>query len=259
MQYSPNEAVAVAKAQGLSCGDLCALPSLPMASYDTSKQAMLNAIQETVQQGIQYLQDKNIHHTARFFYDSFEVVAQCELAATTDSSGGLTSLSKAKPCVTLTQCDVAAFIPRQEVYLVDIDVLGTIREVFDDEGKCDVEITAVGLDEFDRICPISEVLTWNSLQGITRQWEALPTPATTSMLTEWLGTATGVAIYKGTFSPHDYASDTNAIQNSDLVHLLYDTAAFFFRRYPRPRQSTCHAFSSSPVPRGVARQQTCWD
>ena len=112
--------------------------------------------------------------------------------------------------------------------MVDIDVLGTIREVFDDEGTCDVEITAVGLDEFDRICPISEVLTWNSLQDITRQWEALPTHAKTSILTEWLGTTAGVAIYKGTFSPHDYASDTNAIQNSDLVHLLYDAAAFFF-------------------------------
>ena len=196
---------------------------------------MLNAIQEKVRRGIKYLLDKNIHHTAKFFDDSYEVAAQCKLAAAKDSSGGLTSLSKAKPCVTLTQCDVAAFIPRQEVYLVDIDVLGTIREVYDDDGICDVEITAVGLDEFDRTCAISEVLTWNSLQCLARQWEALPTPVKTSMLTEWLGTTTGVAIYKGTFSPHDYASDTNTIQNSDLVHLLYDAAAFFGGIHGRAR------------------------
>ena len=92
--------VVAAIAQGLSSPFVRrTLPSLPMTSAHATKQSMLNVIQDSVRRGIPYLHGKNIHHTAMVFNDSFETVAQGELADTIVSRGGAASLSKPNPCV----------------------------------------------------------------------------------------------------------------------------------------------------------------
>ena len=188
---------------------------------------MLTAIQERVQLGIQYLQDKNCHYSSHFVLEKLEEVAKCKVADTKSPGNVLALLEKRKPCLILSHCDVSTFVPKQEVYLIDIHALGAIKEVFDDQNMCIVEITAVGLDDKDERIPLTDILHWNQLRTVKRHWDQVSSFDKKAILTGCLGADTAVAVYKGTFLPHDYASDTNSILNPDLVNMLCDDKAFY--------------------------------
>ena len=203
-----------------------------------STDEMLQAIQKQVELRTKYLKDKNIDFTTQFFLDKFEPVAQCKIADITDPENAIASLEKTKPCLIMTHCDVTTFVPKQEVYLVHIHVLGTVKEVLDDEDTCKIEIIAVGLDDNDERTPPTDILDWKMLADIKKQWDQMPSVAKKNILTECLGVDTAVAVYKGTFEPRDYASDTRAIKNRDLLHVLHDAPGFYSKLCGDPRKST---------------------
>ncbi len=75
-----------------------------------------------------------------------------------DSVKVMNLLNQSKPCLILVQCDVTTLIPKREVYLVDLHMLGTINQVHDDAHMCEVEITAVDLDYNESCRPLGEVM-----------------------------------------------------------------------------------------------------
>ena len=106
---------------------------------------MLAAIQAEVHDGLNYLQGKNVHFTAVFFERSFEHATTCNVATTVDSPEVIDLLEYRRPCLMLIECDVQGFAPRQELYLPELQLLGTRTEIDEDEDSCKLEISAVGL------------------------------------------------------------------------------------------------------------------
>ena len=218
-----------------------------MATVSASPGNMLSMIEEKVQLGIQYLQEKNVHFNGQFFLDKFEAVEKATIADTRFSAEVPEALNLRKPCLVVAHCDVSTFVPKQEVYLVDIHALATVKKVHDDDHMCLVEVTAIGLDDTGHRCPLSDVLHWKRLVELRREWDQMKPFSKKSILTECLGVSTAVAVYKGTLLPHDYASHTEAIRNQDLVELLFDASAFYSKlSIGSPGGKSCFQYVSGP-------------
>ena len=94
-----------------------------------------------------------------------------------------------------------------------------------------------GLDAKNVRVLLAEDMSWSSLATVERCWEEKSSSKKKAILTGCLGFDTVVVVYKGTILPHDFASDTNAIQNPDLVSMLYDDSAFCWTLSTNARKS----------------------
>ena len=127
----------------------------------------------------------------------------------------------------LIECDVQGFAPRQELYLPDLQLLGTLTEIYEDENSCKLEISAAGLTTNCEQTTIAELLKTMRLEEIKKQWTSMSTVDKRTSLTALLGSQSTIAILRGSFIPHDYASDTDAIESPDLIRLLFDAKALY--------------------------------
>jgi hypothetical protein len=189
------------------------------------REDMILSIQDTLFLAMHYLYGKDVFNVREFFDDTFDTVGTGHIADTRDKNV-IRALNKVgKPSLTLTECDVTMFVPKQEVYLVDVHALGIIREIDEVNKTCTVEITAVSFDKDGYRCPFKDVIQMRGLDALKHEWSTMYDPQGT--LKDCLGRETAVAVYTGSKLPHDYANDTADILNLDLLHLLFNAFDFY--------------------------------
>ena len=169
---------------------------------------MLNPMQQTVEAAIKYCQLTQAYTTADYFAEKLPAFSQCKVADMHSHRDVCSSLQHTKPCLILIDCDVTSLAPKKEVFLTDINVLGTVKEVFDKERTCSVEVTAIALAEYERL-QLVRVLSEEHLHKVKRDWDALPTLNKKAILRQCLGISTDIAVYNSTDTRfwHEYSAE----------------------------------------------------
>ena len=99
--------------------------------------------------GVQYLQEKSIDDERKAF-DAVDECDGCQIAGTADQQyfqRVTEGLDQRMPCLLLHDINLKEVTPKTEVYLPTHEIFGTIVSLDEIKEECNLQVTAVGLDE----------------------------------------------------------------------------------------------------------------
>ena len=176
-------------------------------------------ISELASKGVRYLEEKGTYFE-RLSFEPDEEPGQCRIAGSNDDRLGpevRKLMTQKRPRLILLDIVLTEVTKGTEIYLPDLDVFGYVFELDEFEEKCVLEVTAVGMDEDGEEVSLQELVQTYSLEQMKLFWQKFDSTKKCSYLSYVLDKSTSWQVYKVNQVSHNFAADTEAIINPNLL------------------------------------------